>query len=325
MKKLVFQLLGCTTTIATASLLVNNPAVADTVSGAAVFVSGGDAISAYALELDSPGSRFNSAELNLGYRPLDVGQLFNVGNTLYGNILNPGTTTGLVPPPEVPGATGIGSLAAFLAQNNLTVVGGAPKIQETIAQLNQLNDGTGVNLDEIQWTLATANSICAGDLTSLTPAENPVCLDIAAVAPITVTNDGFVVANVELTGSFDPTVILSDFLEYAEFVSQDVRNSSIVLANGVTAAELAPYIDGILQYAILEATQGGASLEQVIATVFDNPNLTTDTKNAIFQALSEGGYLEGLSANGNITDIEALLGFDINDVNIAAGLLSAIP
>ncbi|MBV5260782.1 hypothetical protein FLX56_20410 [Synechococcus moorigangaii CMS01] len=322
MKKLAFQLLGCTTTIATFSLLTNNQAIADTVSGAAVFVSGGDAISAYALEVDSPGSTFNSAEISLGYRPLDIGQLFNVGNTLYGNILDPGVTTGFTLPPEVPGATGIGSLAAFLAQNNLTAVGGAPKIQEVIAELNKLSDGTGVNLDQIQWTLASGNSICAGDLTALTPAEDPVCLDVAAVAPITVTNEGFVVANVELNGSFDPTVILSDFLKYAEFVAQDVRNSSIVLANGLDEDDLAPYVDGILQYAVQQTVQGGSSLEQVIATVFNNPSLTSDTKNAIFQSLAEGGYLNGLPAsNSDIID----LGFDIDSIQVADALLPSIP
>ncbi len=339
MKNLSVKLLSGTATVATVSLMAINPAAADTVSGSVTFSTAGEAISAYAVEVDSPGSRFNSAEIGIGYRPLDVGQLFNVGNTLYGTLLPTGIDNGddggtpavnLPVPPNVPGvnggvdgANGIGSLASFLAQNNLTLVGGAGAIQNIIAQLNSDANG-GVNLNDLDWTLASGNTICAGELVDLVPTENPVCFDVEAVAPLTVTDEGFVAANVELTGSFDPTVILSDALKYAEFVAQDVRNSSIVLASGVTEAQLTLLADAILQYSISEVLLGGGSLEQVIATVYDNPNLTTDTKNAIFQALAEGGYLNGLSTVN--TDLEAIFGpGGLSSIGIAPGLLSAIP
>ncbi|ACA99481.1 hypothetical protein SAMN06272774_2582 [Synechococcus sp. 7002] len=307
MKNLSVKLLSGTATMTAVSLMAINPATADTVSGSVTFTSAGEAISAYAVEVDSPGSRFNSAEIGIGYRPLDVGQLFTVGNTLYGSLLNDGLGT----TPNVPGVNGgngvngIGSLASFLTQNNLTLVGGAGAIQNIIAQLNSDANG-GVNLDNIDWTLASGNTICAGDLVSLTPTENPVCFEVEAVAPLTVTDEGFVAANVELTGSFDPTVILSDALGYLEFIAQDVRNSSVVLANGLDNTDLGPLVDAILQYSISEVLLGGGSLEQVIATVYDNPNLTTDTKNAIFQALAESGYLNSLSTID--TDLDALLG-----------------
>ncbi|ANV84710.1 hypothetical protein AWQ21_10135 [Picosynechococcus sp. PCC 7003] len=319
MKNLSVKLLSGTATMATVSLMAINPAAADTVSGSVTFTSAGEAISAYAVEVDSPGSRFNSAEISLGYRPLNTPQLFNTGQTLFPPGILPSTLPGLA----LPGNTGVGTLGSFLALNNLTLVGGAPKIQEVLAELNDVN-GTGVNLDTIQWTLATANSICAGDLASLEPAEDPICFEVEAVAPLTVTDEGFVAANVELTGSFDPTVILSDFLKYAEFIFQDVNNSPVYQLS-LNAADVAPYIDGILQYAIQQTIQGGGSLEQVIATVYNNPSLTTDTKNAIFQALAEGGYLDNLSSvAGDVDDIQTLLGFDISDVEVAAGIL-AVP
>lgn len=317
------KILGGAASVAAFSLMALNPAVADTVSGSVTFTSAGEAISAYAVEVDSPGSRFNSAEIGLGYRPLDVGQLFNVG-TLYGSVLtNPSAG------PDVPGSTQTGTLLAFLAQNNLTPVGGAPKLQEVLGALNG-DATTPIGLANIVWSLTSANSICASTSAPTTSAGNfitaggdPTCFEVEAVAPLTVTDEGFVAANVELTGSFDPTVILSDALNYLEFVAQDVRNSSIVLANGLTATELTPLVNAILQFGIGQTLEGGGSLEQVIATVYNNPNLTTDTKNAIFQSLAEGGYLDGLtSVNGDADTILAELGVpSLAALSVPAGLL----